>query len=104
MGIALFFLVLAIILIGLRYFAGVYYDRLHKDENPIRLPQSIKEINTDENTILDDEILGVITAAAFIALKRPAVIKSIKFLENIPNTDWSAYGRIKLMNSHITNK
>ncbi len=109
MGILIFFIVLAAILLLLRFFAERSFNIATEDDNTI-LPAQIAVAESNEaalqhaNEMINDEILCVIAAAAYTTLKRPAMIKSIRFLDTQESSNWASIGRMKLMSQHNTQK
>ena len=59
-----------------------------------------KEVSEEHN----DEIIAVISAAIFNALRKEVVIHKIHFLDNSKVTAWASSGRDSLMSSHYVKR
>ena len=49
---------------------------------------------------LNDEIVAVLAAAATVAIRRPIVIRRVRFLQATRNPAWAVTGRLNIMGSH----
>jgi sodium pump decarboxylase gamma subunit len=61
------------------------------------------EANPDEEGI-NDEVAAVIAAAVTAALKRPVVIRRMRFLGPVSDASWAVTGRLNIMASHLIPK
>lgn len=61
------------------------------------------EANPEEDGI-NDEVAAVIAAAVTAALKRPVVIRRMRFLGPAPDASWAVTGRVNIMASHLISK
>jgi Na+-transporting methylmalonyl-CoA/oxaloacetate decarboxylase gamma subunit len=52
----------------------------------------------------NDEIIAVIAAAAEATLKRPVVVRKMRFIEDAGDGAWSASGRSNIMSSHVIDR
>ncbi len=59
------------------------------------------EIQPEE---IHDELIAVISAAAFSAIKKPVVIRKIRFLDNRSGDAWAVTGRLNVMASRPIRK
>jgi sodium pump decarboxylase gamma subunit len=55
-----------------------------------------KQVDTD----LNDEIVAVIAAAATATLKKPIIVRRVRFLHAHPVGAWAVTGRLNVMASH----
>lgn len=53
---------------------------------------------------LNDELVAVLAAAATLAIRKPIVIRRIKFLATNVTPSWAVTGRINIMASHSVSK
>lgn len=61
------------------------------------------EANPEDDGI-NDEVAAVIAAAATAAMKRPVVVRKVRFLTPVPETSWAVTGRVNIMASHLITK
>ena len=61
------------------------------------------EANPEEDGI-NDEVAAVIAAAVTAALKRPIMIRRMRFLGPAPDASWAVTGRLNIMASHLIPK
>ena len=53
---------------------------------------------------INDELVAVISAAVFTTLKKPVVIRKIRFLDNKAGDTWAVTGRVNVMASRPIRK
>jgi hypothetical protein len=99
-GVLIFFVVMTVILFLTRIAASRYFDKtnfvISSAKEEFTLASELKE---DDNEI-SEELVAVISSAAFVALNKNLVVKKIQFLSGNDNSAWSRAGRLNIMSSH----
>ena len=93
-GIFVFFVILALLLLALRIIAGKMYI---KNNAIIKNEESVSVSDDDIN----GELIAVIAAAANEILHSQVIVKRIHFIDSHNNsTAWTSAGRLNIMGSH----
>lgn len=87
-----------------------YTDKVFKNiSKPDSKQQSGSAIQNDSKTTSEseesfEELVAVITSAAYFALKKQVVVKSINFLHDSSESSWATIGRLNIIGSHNIQK
>lgn len=106
-GILIFFVVMSVILFLMRFAASKLYDYNHPEEKTV-----IQKFKEFESAIVseqikiedDDELIAVISAAAFSVLNQKVKIKKISFLSDSTKSDWARAGRANVMSHSVPHR
>lgn len=71
--------------------------------NLLRILSYAKKVEVQPDEI-NDELVAVISAAVFTTLKKPVVIRKIRFLDNRAGDAWAVTGRVNIMASRPIRK
>ena len=71
--------------------------------NTLRILTYSKKVEVQPDEV-NDELVAVISAAAFNTLKKPIVIRKIHFLDNRSGDAWAVTGRLNIMASRPIRK
>jgi sodium pump decarboxylase gamma subunit len=83
--------------------AGMIWLFKYADEqfNAWRIRTYAQKVEANpEGDGINDEVAAVIAAAVVAALKRPVIIRRMRFLGPAPDASWAVAGRVNIMASH----
>ncbi len=73
--------------------------------NTIRIRKYADKVETHQvDDDVNDEIVAVITAAIAATIRKPVVVRKIRFLESGAEPAWAVTGRLNIMASHAITK
>ena len=73
--------------------------------NALRIAEYAQKVETHQvDEEVNDEIVAVITAAVAAMLKKPVVVRKIRFLSTESEPAWAVTGRLNIMASHAIAK
>lgn len=79
--------------------------RLDEKANALLIRWYSKRTQSDETTDeINDELIAVLTAAAYLSIHKPVLIRRVHFLNDRGGTAWSVTGRLNIMASHLIKK
>lgn len=100
-GILIFFVILALILLLLRIIGDKSYDKFYPPINKIITKEQVSQDEITSRNVNNDDLIAVISAAAFEVIGGPITIKKINFIEEDSNAAWKNIGRLTNLSSHI---
>ena len=69
--------------------------------NAMRIRKYADKVETHQvDDEVNDEIVAVITAAVASTIRKPVVVRTIRFLDNGAEPAWAVTGRLNIMASH----
>lgn len=73
--------------------------------NAFRIRTYAEKVETHKvDEEINDEVVAVIAAAVTAAIRKPVVVRRIRFLSDGPAPAWSVTGRLNIMASHAIAK
>jgi len=91
-----FYLIIALLNKSERLFVNAKNRKLEaKAKREAELEQISQAVEIDE-----EELIAVITAAAFFTIQQNLLVRKIKFIRNTGPSSWAAIGRFNLIGSH----
>ncbi len=73
--------------------------------NALRIAEYAQKVETHQIADdVNDEIVAVITAAVAATLKRPVIVRKVRFLSTETEPAWAVTGRLNIMASHAIAK
>jgi sodium pump decarboxylase gamma subunit len=73
--------------------------------NALRIAEYAEKVATHQvDDEVNDEIVAVITAAVAATLRKPVVVRKIRFLTTESEAAWAVTGRLNIMASHAIAK
>jgi Na+-transporting methylmalonyl-CoA/oxaloacetate decarboxylase gamma subunit len=96
---------LTVVFTALSALAGMIWLIKAVDEkiNTLRILTYSKKTEVEPDEV-NDELVAVISAAAFSVMKKPIVIRKIHFLDNRSGDAWAVTGRLNIMASRPIRK
>ncbi len=96
LALIFFYLVITLLNRTERYFV----EAKNKKEAKLALQKQQEMELAAKDEIDEDELIAVITAAAYYTIQQNLVVKNIKFIRNTGPSSWAAIGRLNLIGSH----
>jgi sodium pump decarboxylase gamma subunit len=73
--------------------------------NALRIAEYAQKVESHQiDDELNDEVIAVITAAVAATLKKPVLVRTIRFLSTDSEPAWAVTGRLNIMASHAIAK
>ena len=98
---------MAVVFTALLLLAGMIRLLIWGDSriNAMRIRKYADKVETHQvDDEVNDEIVAVITAAVTTSIRKPVVVRKIRFLESGAEPAWAVTGRLNIMASHAITK
>jgi hypothetical protein len=99
-GILIFFVILALVLLALRIIGDKSYDKFYPSTKKTEHKELIGQDEIISSNINQNDLIAIISAAAFEVVGGPITIKKINFIEDDSNAAWKNIGRLTNLSSH----